>query len=190
MINDSVLYEHVRGSIASRGWWMCCSVQAASSQEMLCCQYIMTADRTTTHTFKHAASYAQNTHMDAWDHSTGEQQMDQSMCGEEQWDAVMQKEGGGRQSTLRSAAHTEEDRGKNKRWDLTQTLCSPALCTRSSATQLRPQAKTEDHLDHLQHTGFLPTQSVSISKPDINLTSQKKKREVGPASYRMLPSRL
>lgn len=186
MIQSYMSMRPVRGSIASRGWWMCCSVQAANSQEMLCCQYIMTADRTTTHTFKHTASYAQNTHMDAWDHSTGQQQMNQSMCREEQWDAVMQKEGGGRQSTLRSAAHTEEERGKNKRWDLTQTLCSPAFCTRSSATQLRPQAKTEDYLDHRQNTGVLPTQSVSISKPDINLTSQKKKRGVGSASYRML----
>lgn len=104
------------------GWVVACKLQPAKRCIDVSISQLLTGQ---PHTYKHTASYAQDTHMDAWSHHTGEEQMDQSMCREEQCDAVMQKEGGGRQGTLRSGANTEEERGNNKRWDLTHTLLSP-----------------------------------------------------------------
>lgn len=137
MIHSHLRMRPVRVCIGSSGWWMRGSVQAATSQEMRCWQYIMTADRSTTHTFKHTSYVKRKKKKHAWSQSTGEEQMDQSMCRcrEERWDAVMQKKGRGRQGTLQSVAHTKEERGNNKMSSDTGPLLSLQIHLQSTSDQ-------------------------------------------------------
>lgn len=87
----------------------------------------------------------------------------------------------GRQGTLQAAPHIEEVRGKNINGEMWHRRSAPS--THSSAVQLRPQTKTQDQLDDLQNTGFLPTQNASISKPDINLFIKKERSWLGFIPY-------
>lgn len=152
MIHSHLRMRPVRVCIGSSGWWMRGSVQAATSQEMRCWQYIMTADRSTTHTFKHT-SYVKKKKNTHGAKALGKSKWTSQCADAERNDEMLscrRKAEEGR--ALSNLWHTLRRSEGITKWVLTQALCSlyKFICN-------LPQTKTQDPLHDLPNAGFLPT---------------------------------